>query len=245
MKVDLHVHTRGSDGRGQPWEIAQAAKAAGLDGLAITDHHKTHTAEGLEVARACRALGLVVFSGCEYSALEGHVLVFGVDVEELSLGLYPPMQTVVDRVTAAGGVALPSHPYHGYRSTLGDGVFDLQGIVGLEVANGQCAASAARLACNDQAARAAMFLALPGTGGSDAHDPRRIGACYTVFPEWMATTGDLVAALKKAHVMAATTAGSGLQAVVTVKPPPVAPAVPFLKPVATRAPEKQRWFWKD
>jgi hypothetical protein len=244
MKVDLHVHTRGSDGTGQPWEIAQSAKAAGLDGLAITDHHKTHTAEGLEVARACRALGLVVFSGCEYSALEGHVLVFGVDVEELAMGLYPPMQTVIDRVNAAGGVVVPSHPYHGYRSTLGGGVFQLQGMAGVEVANGQCAASLARVSCNEKAARAAMFLELPGTGGSDAHDPRRIGACYTEFPEWMATTGDLVAALKKANVMATTTAGSGLRAVVNVTP--VVPAhVPAPgAPLEKVIPAKDRWFWK-
>ena len=38
MPSDLHIHTTFSDGRNTPEEIMEAAKAAGLRYISITDH---------------------------------------------------------------------------------------------------------------------------------------------------------------------------------------------------------------
>ena len=38
MRLDLHVHTTYSDGDMTPQQVAELAKSAGLDGVAITDH---------------------------------------------------------------------------------------------------------------------------------------------------------------------------------------------------------------
>ena len=43
MRVDLHTHTRASDGTQSPTELVHAAVAAGVDVLGLTDHD---TAEG-------------------------------------------------------------------------------------------------------------------------------------------------------------------------------------------------------
>lgn len=62
---DLHTHTVHSDGRTTPSENARMAAAAGLRGLAVTDHD---TVAGWgEAARACAAHGLDFVPGIELS----------------------------------------------------------------------------------------------------------------------------------------------------------------------------------
>src|SRR5687767_11065122 len=106
-RLDLHLHTRGSDGTGSPADFVNAIKKAGLDGVVITDHHRTLTQQGLDVAKAVRADGLVCLVGCEYSTKDGHCLVFGLDVRKLDFGFYPDMQLVIDRARECGGIAFP------------------------------------------------------------------------------------------------------------------------------------------
>ena len=43
MRIDLHTHSRASDGTQSPTELVEAALAAGLDVLGLTDHD---TADG-------------------------------------------------------------------------------------------------------------------------------------------------------------------------------------------------------
>ncbi|NYG55241.1 PHP domain-containing protein [Nocardioides perillae] len=65
MRVDLHTHSRVSDGTQSPRELVQAAKAAGLDVLALTDHD---TAAGwAEAATAAEEVGLQLVPGMEVS----------------------------------------------------------------------------------------------------------------------------------------------------------------------------------
>ena len=179
IKLDLHVHTRGSDGIGTPKQIATSAIEAGLDGICITDHHKTYTAEGLKVAEACRAVGLLVIHGCEYSTAQGHLLVYGVNIEDLGLGYYPEMQAVIDEVNRRGGVCVPAHPYKGYQRCLKDRVKRLRGVRAYEVANGQCTYQCPEN--NKYALTASKSKRKLGTGGSDAHSAQDIGLTYTEF----------------------------------------------------------------
>ncbi len=192
-KVDLHSHTRGSDGLGTPEQIVQNAVGAGIDVLCLTDHHKTFTPEGQKVARALARAGVRAILGAEYSTAEGHLLIFGVDVQDFDWGFYPSMQRCIDDVNDAGGVAWPAHPFKGYRNVLGDRIFDLRDIPCVEVLNGQLTYQGPRY--NALAKKAATKLGLPGVGGSDAHDPRGIGLTYTLFDREVRDTRSLIAEL--------------------------------------------------
>lgn len=65
MRIDLHTHSRASDGTDTPAELVKAAADAGLDVLAITDHD---TAAGwAEAADAAVALGIELVPGMEIS----------------------------------------------------------------------------------------------------------------------------------------------------------------------------------
>lgn len=70
MRIDLHTHSNVSDGALPPGDVVRAAHAAGLDGIALTDHDSM---AGLPDARAvAEPLGLTVIGGCEVSAVLEH-----------------------------------------------------------------------------------------------------------------------------------------------------------------------------
>ena len=74
--IDLHLHSTASDGTSEPEVVVLAARAAGLEALALTDHD---TVEGIPAAReAALAAGIELVAGVELSAYEGsdeiHVL---------------------------------------------------------------------------------------------------------------------------------------------------------------------------
>lgn len=76
LKVDLHVHTRASDGAYSPWEVVKMARERSIAILAITDHD---TVSGLDEAnRAAQEYGLELVPGIELSTLaedkEIHIL---------------------------------------------------------------------------------------------------------------------------------------------------------------------------
>lgn len=195
LRIDMHVHTPGSDGHGTPEAYVLAAKAAGLDGIAITDHHHTCNHENDLIAAAFQNEGMLVIRGCEYSTANGHLLIFGVDVDKLGLGFYPPMQTVIIKVVAAGGVCVPSHPYYGYaKGMLGDKLYKLTGVPACEGFNGRLEAEMPIK--NGHARKAAAKMGIATTGGSDAHWAEDVGLAYTEFPEDVKDEKGVLEALK-------------------------------------------------
>ena len=64
MRIDLHTHSSVSDGTDSPAELLVAARAAGLDVVALTDHDTT---AGWGEAEATRPPGLTVVPGMELS----------------------------------------------------------------------------------------------------------------------------------------------------------------------------------
>jgi 3',5'-nucleoside bisphosphate phosphatase len=77
--VDLHAHTSASDGGDDPRALVEAAAAAGVEVLAVTDHD---TVAAVAEARAAGLrLGVEVLAGCEVTAQVGdrvvHVLLYG------------------------------------------------------------------------------------------------------------------------------------------------------------------------
>jgi hypothetical protein len=112
MKLaDLHIHTRHSDGWWRPEALAEAAVAAGLSAIAVTDHDGI--AAGFEIANYCERanLPLVVYPGSEISAREGsgdaHVIGLNLKSEIRPWQSIP--QTVED-ILAQGGIPLIPHP---------------------------------------------------------------------------------------------------------------------------------------
>ena len=64
VRIDLHVHSRASDGTDAPAEVVRRAYAAKLDILALTDHD---TQAGVAEARAALPVGLTLVPGMELS----------------------------------------------------------------------------------------------------------------------------------------------------------------------------------
>jgi len=86
-RVDLHLHTKASDGALRPAELVQAAARIGIRAMAVTDHD---TVNGVAEAReAASELPIEVIPGIELSASldrdEIHVLGYLLDVNDPSL----------------------------------------------------------------------------------------------------------------------------------------------------------------
>lgn len=64
MRIDLHTHSSASDGTDSPAELVRAARAAGLDVVALTDHDTT---AGWDEALEAAPAGLTVVRGMEMS----------------------------------------------------------------------------------------------------------------------------------------------------------------------------------
>jgi len=174
-KIDLHIHSRYStDNDSDPEETVLRAIELGLHGIAFTEHYYYEASEPVETLKEKFRNSIMIFRGVEFSAAEGHCLVFGADTDKLGIK-YAPVADVIRMVTRAGGVVIPSHPYRPGTS-LGDMIRRIDGFAALEGYNG-----ANMHAYNEKAVAAARALNLPYTGGSDAHSPQEVGSCYTVF----------------------------------------------------------------
>ena len=96
MRIDLHTHSRASDGTQTPAELVQASARAGLDVVALTDHD---TADGWdEAARTASQTGVALVRGIEISTrYRGH----GVHLlAYLPDPAYPPLVEHLDKVLA-------------------------------------------------------------------------------------------------------------------------------------------------
>jgi predicted metal-dependent phosphoesterase TrpH len=107
LRLDTHVHTRFSyDAAGFVRAVLAAAREAGLDGLAVTDHD---TVEGARrAARLAPEYGLFVLPGVEVSTAEGHLLALGT---ETAPAPGRPMAETAETVRDRGGVAVAAHPF--------------------------------------------------------------------------------------------------------------------------------------
>jgi predicted metal-dependent phosphoesterase TrpH len=189
FKVDLHVHTKYSgDTDSDPEESVLRAIQLGLHGIAFTEHYSYRASEPVESLKEKYKDRILIFRGVEFSAEEGHCLVYGVDTDALSIK-HASVRDVIPAVHQAGGVVIPSHPYRSVMS-FGDLVRNVPGFCALEGYNG-CNMHA----YNKKAIAAAKALKLPFIGGSDAHTPRDVGSCYTEFKDEV-TQDNLVDLLK-------------------------------------------------
>lgn len=86
-RFDLHTHSTVSDGTETPSDVVRAAAAAGLAGLALTDHDST--AGWATATAAAREAGIGLLPGVELSTRSGwrsvHMLGYLVDPEDAAL----------------------------------------------------------------------------------------------------------------------------------------------------------------
>lgn len=104
MRIDLHTHSRASDGTQAPAELIHAGADAGLDVIALTDHDTTNG--WAEAERAAREAGIDLVRGIEISTRhEGrgvHLLAFLPDPT------YPPLADELRQILEGRSARLPA-----------------------------------------------------------------------------------------------------------------------------------------
>ena len=184
-KADLHVHTLYSDGTASVAQVLEwVERRTDLDLVAITDHERI---DGALRARELHAAGDYHFDlavGEEITTRRGHLL--ALFVEERIPALRPLAETV-ERIHAAGGIAVAPHSMAPLTPSLGAGSLrrlsedpnPARHLDAIELIN----PSAAGLARYGTRRRLnAEVLHLPGIGASDAHILEGIGSAWTWFP---------------------------------------------------------------
>jgi predicted metal-dependent phosphoesterase TrpH len=177
VRADCHLHTVDSgDAVTTLDELADRARAAGLDAVCITDHNVISAA----LAARDRDLGVRVIVGEEIRTPDGDVI--GLFLTE-RIPYVLPLAEVAQRIRAQGGLVYVPHPFDPGRSSLGgalDGLCAAGMADVIEVFNAKISDPAR----NERAAAAAARAGLPGGVGSDAHDPAGIGAAYLEMPDF-------------------------------------------------------------
>lgn len=193
VRIDLHVHSIHSvDGRSTVAELAAGCASRSLGGFALTDHNSTAGHDELR-AMAARHPGMIFLPGVEISTEVGHLLAYGIaEAPPAGVGLLASCEWVRSR----GGVAVLAHPY---RRPHGSG-FRLPAeatVSAVEAVNGHT-----RRGANERASELAHRLAVPRTGGSDAHRCDELGTAFTAFPATCGSPDDLLDALRRGQVEA-------------------------------------------
>jgi PHP domain len=109
--VNLHMHTRYSDGGGIHQDIAEAALKCGLDALIVTDHNVLVSGfEGYIRDGKSKVLMLIgqEIHDQDRDPQKNHLLVFGADKELATFADDPQM--LINAVRESGGLSFLAHP---------------------------------------------------------------------------------------------------------------------------------------
>lgn len=140
--VNLHMHTRYSDGSGTHKDIAQAAIKTGLDAVIVTDHNVlVQGLEGYYRVGPSRVLLLVGQEVHDQNRIpqKNHLLVFNANRDVAPLADDP--QTLINGVAEAGGLCFIAHPRDPEAPTFKETdisweAWDVRGYTGMELWNG-------------------------------------------------------------------------------------------------------------
>lgn len=163
MKVDFHVHTKRSvDGVHSPRVMVKAAREAGLDAIAITDHN--HLFPGREAEHLSREFGIVVIPGIEGGniTVQKHWIALGIGEQIPDIAIHD----VLARIRGENGLSIAPHPH----IRLGFADYALLGFDAVESLNGSEPASNRLIQNSQQVSEVA---------GSDAHAVPMLGSCWT------------------------------------------------------------------
>lgn len=142
LVVNLHMHTRYSDGTGLHRDIAAAAIRAGLDAVIVTDHNVlVRGPEGYYREGNRRVLLMIgeEIHDQDRDPQKNHLLVFGADRELAPLADDP--QALIDAAREAGGLTFIAHPIDPAQPAFHEPdisweSWDVRGFTGIELWNG-------------------------------------------------------------------------------------------------------------
>ena len=197
LRIDFHVHSFFSmDGVSSPEDLIAAARAAGLNGFAITDHNTCDAVDymlgnGLMREDGKPVDGFLVIPGVEVTTADGHLLCLGCRLPSSLKG--KPSLEVCRLAREAGGICVAPHPYDLFRAGIRESVLDTLPLDGLEVFN----AATTLKRHNRKAYQYAQKRGLPMTAGSDAHHAAAVGVACTILDTDDFSVAGVLAALKK------------------------------------------------
>ncbi|MGA2385404.1 MAG: PHP domain-containing protein [Candidatus Bathyarchaeia archaeon] len=168
VNADLHVHSNYSkDSLITPKDLVYYAKKRGLTAVAVTDHNQIEGS--LKIAKEADFL---IIPGMEVSSGDGHIVALNLK-ELIPRGL--SAKETVERIHAAGGIAVAVHPYAWFKGSLKSHVEEAK-FDAVETLN---ANAFPFNRCKRKATEIAQKLNLPCVGGTDAHYGPTIGYGYT------------------------------------------------------------------
>lgn len=184
------------DGVSSPEDLIAAARTAGLDALAITDHNTCEAVdymigEGLMREDGAPVDGFLVIPGVEVTTAEGHLLCLGCRLPSSLKGR--PAEEVCRLAHEAGGLCVAPHPYDLFRAGIRENVLNTLPLDGLEVFN----AAITLKRHNRKACDYAERRGLPMTAGSDAHHAGAVGVACTIVETDDFSVRGVLAAMQK------------------------------------------------
>lgn len=201
MSIDLHVHTRKSDGLPSPCEAIKVAEKKGLDGIAITDHDKAISEDELDNLKNCSSI--LVIPGVEVTAREGHIILLGVhEAPEKN----SPIQDVIRFGRRKNAVIIVPHPFDIFRRGIGNKIREID-FDAVEVYN----AGSILNYFNKKALQYALKHKKVPVAGSDAHLSSAIGLAYTVIRLDSRTINDVLENIRLGSVYPVTRSPSILK----------------------------------
>jgi len=140
--VNLHMHTRYSDGAGSHADIAAAAMKAGIDAVIVTDHNVWVNGPAGYYNEGGKRVLLMVGEEVHdqtRNPQKNHLLVFGAQ-REMATYAYDP-QLLLDTIAKAGGLSFIAHPVDPAAPSVHEGDiswvdWNVSGFSGLELWNG-------------------------------------------------------------------------------------------------------------
>lgn len=194
MKVDMHLHTRGSfDCLNEPHAVLESALARGIDRICVTDHNEIAVALELQRAYPDR-----VIVGEEVKTAE-RVDIIGLFLSE-KIPQGTPARETCERIHAQGGIVYVPHPF---ASGKGGGGSILETIEDLIDALEGFNARIHNVALNERAVAWARARSIPLGAGSDAHTLGEVGRAWAEVPAFDGPAG-FIAALSTGTIQGAT-----------------------------------------
>ena len=215
MLIDLHTHTRPRswDANLTPDELIERSRAAGLDGIVLSEHDFCWEPE--EVRALASRHSFLVLHGIEVNTEGGHILAYGIDSYVYGMHRAHKLAEVVE---GAGGVMVAAHPYRRQMPWHVDDEREYEEAlerasrnpayrycIALEKINGR-----GKVEQNAFAARLCELMGMAGTAGTDSHASGHIARCATYFERRIEDIQGLIEELKAGRFQAVALTAEGL-----------------------------------
>ncbi len=189
MKIDLHIHTSDwSDGKNTAEEMIEKAIERGLDGIAITDHHRM-----LKVAEQAtlqkKYPNIKIFKGCECSIDGEDINIIGGDGNlKIEKGKYY-LNDIIEYVNRTEAFTILNHPFDRKKSInldLNEFYPDAMDIMSMNIDTNSM----------DEILRITQKNEMLAIACSDAHIVKDVGLFHIVLDNFVTSDDELVKELK-------------------------------------------------